>query len=156
MLLKCLDGWTELTTSRRTITVGLDSTAVVLDSQGVLTLVIPSEDGSCLGSILTDVPSLPPVVNSVHKINLTDKVHDKMEKLGQEGALRDTKLPDGTFLLADSDVSNNNVKEAHKAIVKINETHDQEKGLRAIMRIGHVPAAALENNTAERAGGPGV
>jgi len=96
----------------------------VLDSQGVLTLVIPSEDGSCLGSILTDVPSLPPVVNSVHKINPTDKVHDKMEKLGQEGALRDTKLPDGTFLLADSDVSNNNVKEARKAIVKINETHD--------------------------------
>jgi len=93
----------------------------------------------------------------VYEIDLTEKVYDKMEKLGQKRAMHNSKLLDRTFLLADSDASDNDVEEARKAIVTMNETHGfKKRGCWRCARMGHALAAALEDDTAERAMMPSV
>ncbi|KAL8321690.1 hypothetical protein RB593_004002 [Gaeumannomyces tritici] len=127
LLLACPDGWTEILANGRTISVGPDGTPVLLDLQGTLTLIIPSEDGSCTEFILSDLPGLPPVLNASYEIDPAHKVLDKMEALGKEGALREATLPDGTPLLGGSDASDDDIKNAEAAIRAVGESRAESK-----------------------------
>jgi hypothetical protein len=121
-------GWVNIVVNGRGVEVGPSGTPVLTDTEGVVTLLIPTEDISSYTFTLDNVKNLPPVFNKPVIIDPTRKVNSMLAGIKKGSDLINAPLQTGGHLLDGTKVDPSQIDKAAQAISTL---YNQRKVLAA-------------------------
>jgi hypothetical protein len=113
-------GWTNIVVNGRSVAVGPAGTPVFTDADGILTLLIPSEDISSYVFTIDNLKGNLPIFNKPIPIDPTFKVNNELASIKQGSDLRNASLQTGGHLLDGTTVSEDQIDQAALAISALN------------------------------------